>query len=48
MTLLYNVVASDSNGDSITISAPVIPDWMTFTDNGNGTRGHFYRNCIGK
>ena len=36
-TFTYNVVASDSNGDSITISAPVIPDWMTFIDNGNGT-----------
>ena len=36
-TFTYNIVASDSDGDPFTITAPVLPDWLTFTDNGDGT-----------
>lgn len=32
----YAVTASDMEGDNITLSAPTLPDWLTFTDNGNG------------
>ena len=32
-TFTYNIVASDSDGDPFTITAPVLPDWLTFTDN---------------
>jgi len=33
----YNIEADDSNGNTIIISAPVIPIWLSFVDNGNGT-----------
>jgi hypothetical protein len=34
----YTVTASDQNaGDSLTITAPIKPAWLTFLDNGDGT-----------
>ena len=36
-TFTYTIIAADSNGDTITITAPILPDWLTFTDNGDGT-----------
>ncbi|PID30028.1 MAG: hypothetical protein CSB55_00360, partial [Candidatus Cloacimonadota bacterium] len=36
---IYNIVATDADlvyGDALTISAPTLPEWLTFTDNGNG------------
>lgn len=33
----YLAAASDGNGDSLAITAPVLPDWLSLTDNGNGT-----------
>jgi len=36
-TALMLVEASDPNGDSIVLSAPVLPSWSVFTDNGDGT-----------
>ncbi len=32
----YNVTTSDADGDPMTITAPVLPAWLSFTDNGNG------------
>jgi len=34
---LYTAIASDPNGDPLTIVAPTLPVWITFTDNGDGT-----------
>ncbi len=36
-TVYVAVEASDPNGDSIVLSAPVRPAWVSFTDNGDGT-----------
>ncbi len=33
----YNVVASDRDGDAITLTASTLPGWLNFTDNGDGT-----------
>lgn len=34
----YNITASDPNaGDILTITAPTLPSWLTFIDNGNGS-----------
>jgi hypothetical protein len=34
----YPVVASDPNpGDTLTLTAPTVPAWLTLTDNGDGT-----------
>ena len=34
----YNITATDANiGDTLTISAPTLPAWLTFTDNGGGS-----------
>ncbi|MCA9963448.1 MAG: cadherin-like domain-containing protein [Anaerolineales bacterium] len=34
----YNIVVNDvDTGDTITISAPTLPDWLTLTPTGNGT-----------
>jgi Ca2+-binding RTX toxin-like protein len=34
----YNISTTDPDtGDTLTISAPTLPAWLTFTDNGNGT-----------
>lgn len=33
----YEVTTSDADGDDITITAPTLPDWLTLTDNGDGT-----------
>lgn len=33
----YNIETYDSNDDAMTITAPVIPSWLTFTDFGNGS-----------
>ncbi|MCB8987848.1 MAG: DUF11 domain-containing protein [Ardenticatenaceae bacterium] len=33
----YAITASDGNGDPLTITAPVLPDWLSLTDNGDGT-----------
>ncbi len=34
----YNIAVSDPDAtDTLTISAPTKPDWLTFTDNGDGT-----------
>lgn len=38
----YNVTASDPNaGDVLTITAPTLPSWLTFIDNGNGSAALF-------
>ena len=35
---IYNITATDPNtADTLTITAPTKPDWLTFTDNGDGT-----------
>lgn len=33
----YAIAADDGNGDPLTISAPVLPDWLALTDQGDGT-----------
>jgi VCBS repeat-containing protein len=33
----YNIRTTDVNGDALTISAPTLPSWLSFTDNGDGT-----------
>lgn len=33
----YNVTAEDSDNDTLTITAPTLPDWLELTDNGDGT-----------
>ena len=34
----YNFVSSDVDvGDSLTVTAPILPSWLSLTDNGNGT-----------
>jgi len=33
----YNITATDSDNDDLTIIATLKPDWLTLTDNGNGT-----------
>jgi subtilisin family serine protease len=33
----YNITAEDPNDDAITITATVLPDWASITDNGDGT-----------
>ena len=34
----YNIAAEDpTSGDTLTITAPTKPDWLTLTDNGDGT-----------
>ena len=32
---IYNIVTSDSDGDSVTISALLLPSWLSLTDYGN-------------
>ncbi|HEX5421481.1 MAG TPA: FG-GAP-like repeat-containing protein [Gammaproteobacteria bacterium] len=32
----YDIAASDPNGDALTLSAPRVPSWLTFADNGGG------------
>ncbi|MGC9524240.1 MAG: ELWxxDGT repeat protein [Limnospira sp.] len=37
-TYTYNLLARDTDaGDTLTITAPTLPDWLTLTDNGDGT-----------
>jgi hypothetical protein len=33
----YEIGTTDSDGDSITITAPTLPSWLTLSDNGDGT-----------
>jgi len=33
----YAVTTEDLDGDAVTITAPTLPAWLTFTDNGDGT-----------
>jgi uncharacterized repeat protein (TIGR01451 family) len=33
----YTVETSDENGDMLIITAPLLPDWLTLTDHGDGT-----------
>ena len=33
----YNIETSDPDGDDIILSVPTLPDWLSFTDNGDGT-----------
>jgi len=33
----YNVVATDVDADALTITAPTLPTWLGFTDNGGGS-----------
>ncbi|PLX11767.1 MAG: hypothetical protein C0594_03250, partial [Marinilabiliales bacterium] len=33
----YNITTSDPDGDDLTITAPTLPSWLTFTDNGDNT-----------
>lgn len=33
----YMIAVTDLDGDAVTISAPTVPSWLTFTDNGDGT-----------
>ncbi|MDM8523963.1 putative Ig domain-containing protein [Desulfococcaceae bacterium HSG8] len=35
---VYEITASDPDeGDSLRITAPILPEWLSFTDNGSGT-----------
>jgi hypothetical protein len=34
---LYEAEASDADGDTLTMTAPTLPAWLTFSDNGDGT-----------
>jgi len=36
-TYTYNIVSEDPNELTLTLSAPVKPDWLVLTDNGDGT-----------
>ncbi len=36
-TYSYNITANDKDKDSLTITAPTKPSWLTLTDYGNGT-----------
>ena len=37
-TYTYNVIASDPDaGDAVSLQATMLPSWLSFTDNGNGT-----------
>ena len=33
----YNITTTDLDGDDVTISSSIIPDWLTIDDNGDGT-----------
>ena len=33
----YNITAGDADGDRLWITAPIVPDWLSLTDNGDGT-----------
>ncbi len=33
----YSIAAADGNGDSVAITAPTLPGWLSLTDNGDGT-----------
>ncbi len=33
----YTIATTDPDGDPLTIDAPTLPAWLTFTDNGDGT-----------
>ena len=33
----YSIVTSDADGDSLTITAPTTPSWLSLADNGDGT-----------
>ena len=33
----YNITVSDEDGDTVSITASTLPDWLTLTDNGNNT-----------
>src|SRR5690606_12094753 len=33
----YAIAVTDPEGDALTITAPVLPAWLTLTDNGDGT-----------
>ncbi len=33
----YGITTTDPEDDAVTIEAPVLPAWLTFTDNGDGT-----------
>ncbi|MCY0726171.1 putative Ig domain-containing protein, partial [Klebsiella pneumoniae] len=33
----YNITTADSDGDGLVITAPTLPEWLTLTDNGDGT-----------
>ncbi|RLC95585.1 MAG: hypothetical protein DRI77_09820, partial [Chloroflexi bacterium] len=38
VTYNYDIVAADVDaGDTLTITAPILPTWLTLTDNGDGT-----------
>jgi hypothetical protein len=38
MTYTYNIVVSDvDTGDTLDITAPILPGWLSLTDNGDGT-----------
>ena len=36
-TYTYNITVSDEDGQTATIAASTLPNWLTFTDNGNNT-----------
>ncbi|WP_345261646.1 BspA family leucine-rich repeat surface protein [Marivirga lumbricoides] len=33
----YNITATDTDGDALNFSMALVPDWLTLTDNGDGT-----------
>ena len=37
VTYSYTVLYSDQDGDSVALTAVSLPDWLTLTDNGDGT-----------
>lgn len=34
---VYAITATDPDGDALTLTAPTLPEWLTLTDNGDGT-----------
>ena len=33
----YTAIATDANGDALTVTAPALPAWLALTDHGDGT-----------
>ena len=33
----YDIIVTDEDGENLQITSPILPSWLTFTDNGNNT-----------